>query len=90
MIRAIFEQVELTWRLLRDPRVPALTKAIPIGALIYVLSPFDLIPDFILGLGQIDDIGLLLASIRLFESASPEDVVREHKDDMKRKNSETV
>jgi uncharacterized membrane protein YkvA (DUF1232 family) len=90
MIRAIFEQIELTWRLLRDPRVPVLTKAIPVGALLYVLSPFDLIPDFILGLGQIDDVGLLLAAIRFFETAAPEDVVREHKDALKRKNDITV
>jgi uncharacterized membrane protein YkvA (DUF1232 family) len=89
MIRAIFAQIELTWMLLRDPRVPTLTKAIPIGALLYVLSPFDIIPDFFIGIGQIDDIGILIGAMRLFESAAPEDVVSELKEEIKRKRDDT-
>jgi uncharacterized membrane protein YkvA (DUF1232 family) len=89
MIRAILAQIELTWRLLRDPRVPTLTKAIPVGAILYVLSPFDLIPDFFIGIGQIDDIGLLIGAMRLFESACPEDVVNELKDEIKAKHDDT-
>lgn len=89
MIRAIFEQIELTWRLLRDPRVPTLTKAIPVGAILYVLSPFDLIPDFFIGIGQLDDIGVLIGAMRLFESAAPEAIVNEHKEEIKRKHDDT-
>ena len=89
MIRAMLAQVELTWRLLRDPRVPMLTKAIPVGAILYVLSPFDLIPDFFIGIGQIDDIGILIGAMRLFESAAPGDVVEELKQDIKRKHEDT-
>jgi uncharacterized membrane protein YkvA (DUF1232 family) len=85
MIRAIFEQIELTWRLLNDPRVPLLSKAIPVGALLYVLSPFDLLPDFLIGIGQLDDLGVLLAAMRLFEASAPEAVVSEHRAEMKRK-----
>jgi uncharacterized membrane protein YkvA (DUF1232 family) len=86
MIRAIFDQIELTWRLLNDPRVPLMSKAIPIGAVLYVLSPLDLIPDFLIGIGQLDDIGILIAAMRLFEATAPEAVVSEHREELKRKN----
>ncbi len=79
MIQGILNQVQLTWRLMFDPRVPTWQKAIVIVPIIYVISPFDFIPDFILGLGQLDDIGLILMAMRLFESVVPEDIVQEHR-----------
>lgn len=47
--------------LLRDPRIPFWAKAaIPAVAAAYVISPVDLVPDFLVGVGQIDDIGVIL------------------------------
>ncbi len=47
----------------------------PLGSLIaiiiifaYLLYPLDLIPDAIIGLGQLDDIGVFLASWKLIKS----------------------
>src|SRR5262245_17804020 len=74
----MIEQVRLTWALLLDSRVPWVLKLIPIGAFAYVLSPIDLIPDFIIGLGQLDDIGIIFAALRVFNSIAPADVVAEH------------
>lgn len=79
MLRALWNQVRLTWRLLRDPRVPLWTKIVPFAGLIYVLSPLDFIPDVLIGLGQLDDLGVILAGMRLFESIAPVDVVAEHR-----------
>lgn len=79
MIRAIIDQVWLTWKLLFDKRVPYWMKAVALLPLIYVLSPIDLIPDFILGLGQLDDLGMVLAGMRLFEALVPETIVQEHR-----------
>ena len=79
MIRAFVTQLTLTWQLMRDPRVPLWTKIIPIFALLYIVSPFDFMPDVIPGLGQLDDIGILLISMRLMESVSPEMVVTEYR-----------
>ncbi len=77
--RKIIEQIMLTWRLVRDPRVPLWSKLIPAAALVYVLSPIDIIPDFLIVIGQLDDLGLLLASMRLFEAVVPAYIVAEHR-----------
>lgn len=79
MLRAVWNQIRLTWRLLRDPRVPLWTKVIPFAGIIYVLSPLDLIPDLLIGLGQLDDLGIILAGMRLFETVVPADIVAEHR-----------
>ena len=74
----LIEQVRLSWALLLDSRVPWVLKLIPLGAVAYVISPIDLIPDFLLGLGQLDDLGIILAALRVFNSMAPADIVAEH------------
>jgi uncharacterized membrane protein YkvA (DUF1232 family) len=86
MLRSIIDQLLVTWALLRDPRVPLWTKAIPILALGYVLSPIDLIPDIIIGLGQLDDIGIILGGMRLFEAVAPGYIVDEHRQAIARRH----
>ena len=70
--------VRLYWRLFRDGRVPLWAKAMLVGAFAYVVLPFDLIPDVIPGVGEIDDLVIVLATARWFLAACPPDVVREH------------
>jgi uncharacterized membrane protein YkvA (DUF1232 family) len=65
-------------RLLTDPRVPATERALVAGAIVYAIIPFDLIPDMIPFVGQIDDTYLIaLTLLRLMERTDPK-VVREH------------
>ncbi len=71
--------LRLVWRLMQDPRVPILPKLIIPAAILYVLSPIDLIPDFILGLGQVDDLAVVFFSIRFFIEMCPPDIVEEHR-----------
>lgn len=77
-LKELIRQVQLAWRLFFDPRVPWLTKIIPPAALIYILSPIDILPDLTLGLGQLDDLAVLLLGIKLFIELAPAEVVREH------------
>jgi len=42
-------------KLLSDRRVPLRTKAALTGLAVYLASPWDIVPDFIPGLGQLDD-----------------------------------
>jgi len=51
--------VLLLYYTLQKPNVPKKAKATIIGALGYFILPFDLIPDFALGLGFTDDLGAL-------------------------------
>jgi len=53
-------------------------KLIPPAVLLYLLSPIDLFPDAVLGLGQLDDIAVLMLGIKLFIELCPSEVVREH------------
>ncbi len=79
MFKAVVNQVWLTWKLLLDKRVPTWMKLLLALPFLYVLSPIDLIPDFILGLGQLDDLGIILLGMRLFESIVPKEIVAEHR-----------
>ena len=74
----IIRQLLLAYRLLRDSRVPAWLKAIPVAGLAYVVFPLDLIADPLLGLGQLDDLAVVLLSIQTFVSLCPQRLVEEH------------
>jgi uncharacterized membrane protein YkvA (DUF1232 family) len=77
-VQDVVRQARLTWRLFWDRRVPWWTKLVPPIALAYVLFPIDILPDALIGLGQLDDIAVLLIGAKLFIELSPPDVVREH------------
>ena len=78
-LRQIVRSLRLVWRLLKDSRIPLFPKLIPAAALAYVVSPIDLIPDFVLGLGQIDDIGIVILGIALFIELCPRAIVDAHR-----------
>ncbi|HZS06658.1 MAG TPA: YkvA family protein [Blastocatellia bacterium] len=72
--------LKLLFRLFRDPRVPLAEKALLVGAIVYVISPLDLIPDFIPFIGEVDDLYFVaLTLLRLF-ARTPDAVIREHWD----------
>ena len=72
--------VQLLWRLTRDPRVPARSKALLFILAGYLALPFDVIPDFIPAVGQIDDLMVIAFALDQMVSRVPPDVVREHWD----------
>ncbi len=68
----------LLLRLLRDSRVPLGAKMVALGGLGYMLSPIDVLPDFLGPIGFLDDIIVIAASLsRLVNEVHP-DVVRAH------------
>ncbi len=71
----LFNSFRIAWRLMWDNRVPLSAKIIPILTVLYILSPLDLIPDFIPFWGQLDDLAILLLGIRFFIAVSPKAIV---------------
>jgi uncharacterized membrane protein YkvA (DUF1232 family) len=72
--------VKLLTRLMRDRRVSMRRKAFIGAVIIYVVSPVDLIPDFVIGIGRLDDLVLVSLAIDHLMSGTDEVVVREHWD----------
>jgi uncharacterized membrane protein YkvA (DUF1232 family) len=74
MVRDIPNYVKLLARLARDPRVSKVDKAIVAATLVYMVSPVDLVPDWVVPVvGQIEDVYLLaLALSRLVNNAGME------------------
>ena len=70
--------VALCGRLLVDRRVPRAEKALFAGAIIYAIVPFDLIPDFLPFVGQIDDSYLISLTLLRLISRTDEAVVQEN------------
>lgn len=70
--------VFLTVNLLRDERVPGRAKAaLGVGGA-YSISPIDLIPGVIPVLGQLDDLVVLLLTLRQVVRSCPPDIAAEH------------
>src|SRR5687768_6820816 len=78
--RQLLDQIRLSWALFTDSRVPFLLKAIPLAAAAYIISPIDVLPDVIPILGQLDDIGILMAAMSLFNNLAPAEIVTYHLD----------
>jgi len=77
MIHNMVVRAKLILRLMGDSRVSFLAKAIPIGTLIYVISPIDLIMG-IPGLDAIDDVAVVGLGYYFFIEMCPPAVVQEH------------
>lgn len=70
--------VVLLGRLLKDASVPTAEKALFLAAIVYVISPIDLIPDIFPFIGQVDDIYMVALSLLRLINRTDEEVVRRH------------
>ena len=73
------QELKLYRNVMKDERTPVLAKFLLWLAIGYLLSPFDLIPDFIPILGQLDDLiivpGLIYFALKLI----PSNIIEEHR-----------
>ncbi len=70
--------LKLLFDLLRDSRVSSADKAIVAGTILYVISPIDVIPDFIPFIGLVDDSYLIGISVLRLLNRADRSIVLNH------------
>lgn len=74
-LKKIWDQVSFIWDCVQSVETPPHFKTILIGSLLYMIMPFDVIPDFVPVVGLLDDaavIGLVYTQIKkIFNAAAP-------------------
>jgi uncharacterized membrane protein YkvA (DUF1232 family) len=84
LLRGLYQLLSMTgiprlvFRLMMDRRVPLWTKFIIPAGIVYLILPFDVLPDMVPALGRIDDLLAIVFSVGLFLALAPGKVVSEH------------
>jgi uncharacterized membrane protein YkvA (DUF1232 family) len=69
------KELLLAWAILKDARTPASAKLATLAAVLYVLSPVDLLPDLMPILGWLDDGVVALILLKLAQSLLPDELL---------------
>jgi uncharacterized membrane protein YkvA (DUF1232 family) len=77
-IRQLPNYLRLLFGLLTDSRVAVVDKLLVVGAVAYIVTPIDLIPDFIPFLGEVDDVYLLVIALQRLISNAGRTVLLDH------------
>jgi uncharacterized membrane protein YkvA (DUF1232 family) len=80
LLRTLLSHLRLAVRLVREPRVPLLTKVVPCLATLYVVSPIDFIPDVLPLVGQLDDLTIILIALEAFLRLCPTAALAHHRE----------
>ena len=64
LVRVIPDVVRLLRRLVADGEVPLDVRLVLLGLVVWIISPIDLIPEFIPGLGPLDDVVVAIVAMR--------------------------
>ncbi len=62
------------WKMAHDPRTPPIVRYMIYAGMVYSLSPIDLLPDWIPGVGLLDDAAILPGIIAAAMIMIPQDV----------------
>jgi uncharacterized membrane protein YkvA (DUF1232 family) len=83
LVQQAKREVTVYQRVLRDARTPWLARLVLGAAVGYLLLPFDLIPDFIPVLGQLDDLLIVPGLVWLALKLVPAHLLDEHRQAVK-------
>lgn len=86
-LKGLIDNVKLLYRMLRDPefKIGWTVKAKIIACLLYFITPIDVIPDFILGVGYLDDALVVGYAVKTLA-----DVIKRYRTFHKKKQPERV
>lgn len=75
-VKRLKSDILILYFAVKDPRVPRQAKLLALALAAYIISPIDIIPDFVLpGLGYIDDIVLIPFAAQLIQKMIPITVI---------------
>lgn len=77
-MREIPNFLRLLYGLLTDPRVSNVDKLLVAGAVMYVVMPMEIIPDFVPFIGEIDDVFVIVLALQRLISNAGREVVADH------------
>ncbi len=73
-LKDLFQNLQLIFSLMKDKRVNFLLKLLPVGALIYLVVPFDFLP-----VNPVDDALVIWLGFSMFLELVPDDILEEHR-----------
>ncbi len=76
--RQLKSHIYALYRGIQDPRVPWYVKLLTLVILAYIISPIDIIPDFIPVLGLLDEVILVPLALALIMRLMPQEVLLEY------------
>ncbi|MCG3117010.1 MAG: DUF1232 domain-containing protein [Candidatus Manganitrophus sp. SA1] len=77
--RYLKQAVKIYRLALKNARIPLRAKLFLTLALGYLLLPFDLVPDFLLGIGQVDDLVIVLSLLMSAFRLIPKDIFDQYR-----------
>lgn len=76
-IARFLEEFGIVRRALVHPRVPWHAKAVSGCALLYIVSPIQLLPNFIPVIGQMDDVAVIALALKYLRRSVPPSILEE-------------
>lgn len=76
-LRRFLDEFRIIRRVLIHPRVPWHAKAISGCAILYVVSPIQIIPNFIPVIGQMDDVLVVILALKYCRRVVPRSILEE-------------
>ncbi|HJV75783.1 MAG TPA: YkvA family protein [Noviherbaspirillum sp.] len=77
LFRTVGRDILVLWYACRHPATPRLMKFLALLLAVYIVSPLDLIPDWLAVFGWVDDISLIALGIPALLKLMPESAVRD-------------
>ena len=72
-------ETKIWYRVAKDKRTPWISRILLLGAISYLAMPFDIIPDFIPIIGQLDDLIIIPVMVWLAWKFVPKEIIEEHR-----------
>lgn len=77
LFRAVGRDIVVLWYASRHPATPRLMKFAALLLALYIISPIDLIPDWLALLGLVDDVSLIALGVPALLSMMPEQALHD-------------